>query len=168
MSPVSTGFDCMNCGHRHVQRSCNFAEANFLLKKQSNRCNRSFIKNGSAIVRSRMGFMFNRISNIFTWQAILKIVYGIVVSIAIKMSNNMTFWSWAKKVLRYNTMNIKSFLTRFVRSFGATYFCVIGAGVWLNKKALTILNRCNPSKIADFVTTFIAINWNPNFRGTHG
>lgn len=168
MSPVPASLDRVDCRDRYVYRFGDLAHADVLIKQQSDRSNSRFVKDCSTVLRTSVRAVLDRVSNIFMRQTILKIARSVVVSVAIKMSNDMAFWSRAKKVLCNYVMDVQRLLPGITRTLRATDLRVVTACVRLPKEPLSVFDRRDSTKIAHFVASFIPFNRHPGFRGVHG
>lgn len=168
MSPVPASFDRVDCRDRYVYRFGNLAHTDVLIKQQSDRSNSRFVKDCSTVLRASVRAVLDRVSNIFMRQTVLKIARSIVVSVAIKMSNDIAFWSRAKKAFCNYAMDVQRSLPGITRTLRATDLRVVTAYVRLSQESFFVLDRRDSTKIAHFVAAFIPFNRHPGFRGVHG
>ena len=168
MRPVPASLDRVNRADRYAEFAGDLALTDASVKKQSDCGDRAFIQDCSAVVRSGVSAMLDRVLHVFMRQTVCKVEGRVISSVAIQVPDDMSRRTRADEVQRNDGVNVQTLLFGLARSFGAAKARVCGRQVWFANESLAILDHCNPAKIADFVAPFVALNRYPGFRGVHG
>ena len=126
--------------------------------------NASIIQQCSTVIDAFICAMLHRINSVFCWSSIGKIVGFRIVSIPIKMADYASTWSWAKECTSNKRMNGCRFLSFINLSLEKAYAWVNSCRVYFSNEPFTVLNPSNSSKIANFVNSFISLDWKPQLR----
>ena len=166
--PVAARLDGVDSTYADAKLPGKFATTCPRIQKKADKNDVPLIQQCSSILRSFVGSMRHAVVNIFVRRSVAKIAGCVVVSVPVHVADNHSARPWPQESFGDNNVNVLRCLRFVVGPFFEAYRKVRCGGAWLTNKSLSILDRCNAAKVADFVSVML-YHGQPNLKGIrHG
>lgn len=166
--PVAARFDGVDSTYADAKLPGKFATTCPRIQKKSDKNDVPLIQQCSSILRAFVRTMRHAVVNIFVRSSVAKIAGRVVVSVPVHVADNHPARPWPQESFGDNNVNVLRCLRFVVMPFFEAYRKVRRGSVWLANKSLSILDRRNASKVANFVSVMF-YHGQPNLKGIrHG